>query len=110
MAHQIRAQKFCRSIVDQAACGVIAVVRGAGVGAKVLQLAYLPRTAFDRFSSTAEIFFMVHESARFPGKCTIAVQLATPSITSVFQKQSVVKDRLSRQLSLLTGCPTKGCE
>jgi hypothetical protein len=59
--------------------------------------------ALDRSPRTAAAFFMVHESACFPGKCTIAVQLDTPSITSVFQKKSVVKDRISRQLRLLTG-------
>jgi hypothetical protein len=50
-----------------------------------------------RRSSTAHrcAIFMVQESACFPGKCTTTVQLTTASITSVFQKQSVVKDHFS---------------
>jgi hypothetical protein len=47
------------------------------------------------FTSDAAAFFTVQESARFPGKCTTAVQFATASITSVFRKQSVVKDHIS---------------
>jgi hypothetical protein len=57
----------------------------------------LERTGADRSQRVAGAFFMMQKSARFPGKCTIAVQFAKASITSVFRKQSVVKDRFSRR-------------
>jgi hypothetical protein len=55
----------------------------------------LAQTCVDRSRRNAAAFFMVHESACFPGKCTTTVQFTTASITSVFQKQSVVKDHFS---------------
>jgi hypothetical protein len=53
------------------------------------------RRAAARAPRIAAASFMMQKSARFPGKCTIAVQFAVASITSVFRKQSVVKDRFS---------------
>ena len=69
----------------------------AGIDGKVLQRMLLARTRADRSPRIAAAFSMVQESAYFPGKCTIAVQFAAASITSVFRKQSVVKDRFSRR-------------
>jgi hypothetical protein len=57
----------------------------------------LSRRRGDRWPRIAAAFFMMQKSARFPGKCTIAVQFVEASITSVFRKQSVVKDRFSRR-------------
>jgi hypothetical protein len=58
-------------------------------------LALWARRGADRSLRIAAAFCMMQKSARFPGKCTIAVQFAVASITSVFRKQSVVKDRFS---------------
>jgi hypothetical protein len=62
-----------------------------------LQLTLLAHGRDDRSQRIAAVVLMMQKSARFPGKCTIAVQFAAASITSVFRKQSVVKDRFSRR-------------
>jgi hypothetical protein len=53
---------------------------------------------------------MMQKSARFTGKCTIAVQFAAASITSVFRKQSVVKDRFSSAVKPVNRKYNEGCE
>src|SRR3984893_9007480 len=95
MTHQMRAQNFVNR------CELGGVQRVDDGASRVhrrqsLQLTLLSRSAADRSSRISAAFFMMQKSARFPGKCTIAVQFAEASITSVFRKQSVVKDRFSR--------------
>jgi len=68
-----------------------------GHRAQSLQLTLSSCRGADRSPHIADAFFMMQKSARFPDKCTIAVQFAEASITSVFRKQSVVKDRFSRR-------------
>jgi hypothetical protein len=58
----------------------------------------------------AGAFFMIQKSARFPGKCTIAVQFAAAPITSVFRKQSVVKDRFSSAVKPVNQMYNEGCQ
>jgi hypothetical protein len=55
----------------------------------------LAHRGVDRPPRIVTAFFMMQKSACFTGKCTIAVQFVEASITSVFRKQSVVKDRFS---------------
>jgi len=54
-------------------------------------------------------FYVMHESARFSGKCTIAVQFKAASITSVFRKRSVVKDRFSSAVKPVNRMYNEGC-
>jgi hypothetical protein len=62
---------------------------------QVLQRTPLARACADGPPRIVAAIFMAQESARFSGKCTTAVQSTAASITSVFQKQSVVKDHFS---------------
>jgi hypothetical protein len=75
-----------------------------------LQLTRLSRRDADRPPRIAAAFFMMQKSARFPGKCTIAVQFAAASITSVFQNQSVVKDRFSSAVKPVNRKYKEGCK
>jgi ATP adenylyltransferase/5',5'''-P-1,P-4-tetraphosphate phosphorylase II len=75
-----------------------------------LQLTQLSRTDADRSLCIAAAFFTMQKSARFPGKCTIAVQFAAASITSVFRKQSVVKDRFSSAVKPVNRKYNEGCK
>jgi hypothetical protein len=69
----------------------------------------LPRSCADSSPRIAAAFLMAQESACFPGKCTIAVQFAAASITSVFQNQSVVKDRFSGAVKPVNRTYNEGC-
>jgi hypothetical protein len=75
-----------------------------------LQLTQLSRIDADRSLRIAAAFFMMQKSARFSGKCTIAVQFAAASITSVFRKQSVVKDRFSSAVKPVNRKYNEGCK
>jgi hypothetical protein len=75
-----------------------------------LQLTLLSRKGADRSPRITAAFFMMQKSARFPGKCTIAVQFAAASITSVFRKQSVVKDRFSSAVKPVNRKYNEGCQ
>jgi len=82
-------------MAGSARCGCFTTECRAGIEAKVRYWQLWARRGADRSPRIAAAFCMMQKSARFPGKCTIAVQFAAPSITSVFRKQSVVKDRFS---------------
>jgi hypothetical protein len=75
-----------------------------------LQLTLLSRRCAERSSHIAAAFLTMQKSARFPGKCTIAVQFAAASITSVFRKQSVVKDRFSSAVKPVNRKYNEGCQ
>jgi hypothetical protein len=75
-----------------------------------LQLMVSARRAADRSPRIAATSFMMQKSARFPGKCTIAVQFIAASITSVFRKQSVVKDRFSSAVKPVNRKYDEGCK
>jgi hypothetical protein len=90
----MRAQEFRWSVVNAAVRGAIAAC-AARRRPQVLQRMPLARTCADGPPRIVAALFMVQESACFPGKCTTTVQFTTASITSVFQKQSVVKDHFS---------------
>jgi hypothetical protein len=68
------------------------------------------RRGADRSPRIAAAFFTMQKSARFPGECTIAVQFAAASITSVFRKQSVVKDRFSGAVKPVNRKYNEGCQ
>jgi hypothetical protein len=106
----MRAQKIRGSMAGSAACDSVTTLCGAAIDGKDLQLALLPRSCAERSPRIAAHFFMAQGSACFPGKCTIAVQFATPSITSVFRKQSVVKDRFSSAVKPVNRMYNEGCE
>jgi hypothetical protein len=77
---------------------------------QVLQLTQFARTPAARQRRSAAAFFVTQESARFIGKCTIDVHFAAASITSVFRKQSVVKDHISSAVKPVNRMCNEGCQ
>jgi hypothetical protein len=82
---------------------------GAPNASAKFRLALSARSHVDRPLCVAAAFFMMQESARFSGKCTIAVQFKAASITSVFRKRSVVKDRFSSAVKPVNRMYNEGC-
>jgi hypothetical protein len=95
-------------IADSARCGSFTASRGHR--RQSLQLTLLSHNCADRSQRIAAAFSMMQKSACFPGKCTIAVQFAAASITSVFRKQSVVKDRFSSAVKPVNRKYNEGCQ